>query len=209
MDALPEPHFAFDVVLTPRSSRRDVVRAFLGTGRRLVLDEPGTLQWYGYQTPGAFGMFDTFATEEGRAAHARGLLAQALAGADDVVARVAPVDVIGHRVARGVQARGGLKVGVRFVFRAKPEAAAEVRAALRDGAPDVQREPLTPYWYAFQKDATTFGVFVLFYDEADRREHLEGLSAGHLLDTISAHMEAPADRHFFDVIACKTPPGDI
>ena len=45
----------------------------------MAQDEPATVRWYALQIgPSTFGIFDTFETEEGRAAHLNGPIADAL-----------------------------------------------------------------------------------------------------------------------------------
>lgn len=55
------------------------VEAFLHEGLGLALNEPGTSSWYALKFgERSFGIFDTFAEEDGRAAHLSGPIAQAL-----------------------------------------------------------------------------------------------------------------------------------
>jgi quinol monooxygenase YgiN len=51
----------------------------LKSARPLVLQEVGTSTWFAFQTgPASFGIFDTFADEDGRKAHLTGEVAKAL-----------------------------------------------------------------------------------------------------------------------------------
>ena len=54
----------------------------------MAQDEPATVRWYALQIgPSTFGIFDTFETEEGRAAHLNGPIAAALmANASELLA---------------------------------------------------------------------------------------------------------------------------
>jgi len=54
----------------------------------LAMEETGTINWFALQIgPSTFGIFDTFETQEGRAAHLGGEIAKALmANAPDLLA---------------------------------------------------------------------------------------------------------------------------
>lgn len=65
--------------LEAKPGKEEEVAAFLKSALPLVLDEPDTVSWYGWQIgPSTFGIFDTFETEEGRKAHLAGKIAAAL-----------------------------------------------------------------------------------------------------------------------------------
>ena len=65
--------------LEAKPGKEEEVAAFLKSALPLVLDEPDTVNWYGWQLgPSTFGIFDTFETEEGRKAHLAGKIAAAL-----------------------------------------------------------------------------------------------------------------------------------
>jgi|SRR5262252_4063838 len=67
------------VRLQARSGKEADAEAFLKSARPLAMDEKGTLKWYAIKLgPGKFGIFDTFANEEGRNAHLTGEIAKAL-----------------------------------------------------------------------------------------------------------------------------------
>ncbi len=63
--------FAIIAILVARPGKESEVEAFLKSAQPLVLQEPGT-------TPLKFGIFDTFADENGRNAHLTGAIAEAL-----------------------------------------------------------------------------------------------------------------------------------
>jgi quinol monooxygenase YgiN len=53
---------------------------FLLGGREIVNGEPGTITWYAFRVDErTFGIFDTFESEEARAAHLNGAIPAALA----------------------------------------------------------------------------------------------------------------------------------
>jgi quinol monooxygenase YgiN len=67
------------VTLETRPGKDADAEAFLKSSRLLALNENGTLKWYAIKLgPGKFGIFDTFANEEGRNAHLAGEIAKAL-----------------------------------------------------------------------------------------------------------------------------------
>ena len=67
------------VTLEARPGKEADAEAFLKSAQPLALNENGTLKWYAIKLgPGKFGIFDTFANEEGRNAHLTGEIAKAL-----------------------------------------------------------------------------------------------------------------------------------
>jgi quinol monooxygenase YgiN len=67
------------VTLEARAGKEADAEAFLKSAQPLALNEKGTLKWYAIKLgPGKFGIFDTFANEEGRNAHLTGEIAKAL-----------------------------------------------------------------------------------------------------------------------------------
>ncbi len=67
------------VTLVARPGKEDDVETFLKSAQSLALTENGTLKWYAIRLgPGKFGIFDTFASEDGRNAHLSGEIAKAL-----------------------------------------------------------------------------------------------------------------------------------
>lgn len=71
--------FAIIAILVARPGKELEVEAFLKSAQPLVLQEPGTTTWYALKLgPSKFGIFDTFADENGRNAHLTGAIALAL-----------------------------------------------------------------------------------------------------------------------------------
>lgn len=71
--------FAIVAILVARPGKESEVEAFLKSAQPLVLQEPGTTTWYALKLgPSNFGIFDTFADENGRNAHLTGAIAKAL-----------------------------------------------------------------------------------------------------------------------------------
>ncbi len=74
--------------LEARPGKEQEVSAFIKSALALAQSESSTVRWYALQLgPSTFGIFDTFASEEGRQAHLQGPIAQALiAKADELLA---------------------------------------------------------------------------------------------------------------------------
>lgn len=68
-------------LLTAQSGKGDELGAFLENGRELAAAEKGTLTWYAFKVDDdTYGVFDTFAGDEGREAHMNGELSSRLGG---------------------------------------------------------------------------------------------------------------------------------
>ena len=75
--------------LEAKPGKEQEVETFLKSAQPLAEREPGTLSWYAIKMgPAKFGIFDTFADENGRNAHLNGDIAKALfAKAKDLFAK--------------------------------------------------------------------------------------------------------------------------
>lgn len=87
------------VTIETKPDRGDEVAAFLESAQALVEQEPATVSWYAIRLgPTSFGIFDTFADDDGRQAHLSGAVAEALGkAAPDLLAaapEIRPVDVL-------------------------------------------------------------------------------------------------------------------
>ena len=87
------------VILEAKPGKGEELRAFLEAGRAMALEEHGTVTWYAFQfSETTYGIFDTFADEDGRQAHLTGQIPKALGQvAPDLLASdpdIRPVDVI-------------------------------------------------------------------------------------------------------------------
>ena len=79
------------VTLEARPGKEADAEAFLKSAQPLALNEKGTLKWYAIKLgPGKFGIFDTFANEEGRNAHLTGEIAKALGARANELFAAAP-----------------------------------------------------------------------------------------------------------------------
>lgn len=80
--------FAILARVEAKPGKEKEVLEFLKSALPMAQDEPATVRWYALQIgPSTFGIFDTFETEEGRAAHLNGPIAAALmANASELLA---------------------------------------------------------------------------------------------------------------------------
>ncbi len=70
---------ALFVRLEAKPGQEQAVADFLHGGLQIVQGEPGTTTWFALRLgPSSFGIFDTFAGDEGRQAHLSGDVAKAL-----------------------------------------------------------------------------------------------------------------------------------
>src|SRR5882757_8997064 len=65
--------------LEAKPGKEQEVETFLKSAQPLAEQEPGTISWYAIKMgPSKYGIFDTFADENGRNAHLNGEIAKAL-----------------------------------------------------------------------------------------------------------------------------------
>lgn len=86
-------------LLEAKPGRGDDLADFLRQGQALAAAETGTVTWYAFKiSDTTYGIFDTFADEDGRAAHLQGQIPAALGQVQaDLLASdpdIRPVDVI-------------------------------------------------------------------------------------------------------------------
>lgn len=79
--------------LEAKPGKGDDLAEFLRQGRALAAEEEGTVTWYAFRlSETTYGIFDTFADEDGRQAHLNGPIPEALGQvADDLLAQ--PPDI--------------------------------------------------------------------------------------------------------------------
>ena len=86
--------FALLAALQAKPGKEQVVEDFLKSAQPLAEAEPGTIRWYAFKTgPDTFGIFDTFADEEGRSAHLTGEIAKTLMANAEALLAVPPTIV--------------------------------------------------------------------------------------------------------------------
>ena len=86
-------------LLEAKPGKGDDLGAFLESGRAIAVAEQGTVTWYAFKTSEtSYGIFDTFETDDARAAHLAGQIPQALGQVGpDLLARdpdIRTVDII-------------------------------------------------------------------------------------------------------------------
>ena len=90
------PSVGLWVVLDAKAGKEADVASFLKSGQAIVEAEPETATWYAVQLSAQrFAIFDTFASDSGRAAHLSGKVAAALmAQASDLLAQPPSIEYI-------------------------------------------------------------------------------------------------------------------
>jgi quinol monooxygenase YgiN len=79
-------------LLEARPDKGGELAEFLRAGRELAVAEEGTVTWYAFKiSDTSYGIFDTFETEEARAAHLSGRVPAALAEVSGELLAAAPV----------------------------------------------------------------------------------------------------------------------
>src|SRR6201997_466267 len=86
-------------LLEAKAGKGEQLAAFLKAGRDLAVAEAGTVTWYAFKiSDTSYGIFDTFATGDARAAHLNGQIPAALANVSADLLASAPdirlVDVL-------------------------------------------------------------------------------------------------------------------
>ena len=106
------------VTLEARPGKEADAEAFLKSAQPLAQNEKGTLKWYAIKLgPGKFGIFDTFANEEGRNAHLTGEIAKALgARANELFAappQIEKMEVLASTPLKQVQSVGDNSITIQ------------------------------------------------------------------------------------------------
>lgn len=88
--------FAILARVEAKPGKEKEVLAFLKSALPMALDEAQTIRWYALQLgPSTFGIFDTFESEEGRAAHLNGPIAAALmASASELLSKQPIIEMV-------------------------------------------------------------------------------------------------------------------
>ncbi|MBS4728294.1 antibiotic biosynthesis monooxygenase [Mycobacterium sp. SM1] len=86
-------------LLEAKPGKGDNLGAFLNAGRAIATAEPQTMSWYAFKlSDTTYGIFDTFADEDGRQAHLNGQIPVELGKiADELLAKepdIRPIDII-------------------------------------------------------------------------------------------------------------------
>ena len=83
-------------LLEARAGKESDVKEFLESAEPLALQEEGTVSWFAFRAgPTTFGIFDTFADEDGRSAHLNGGIAKTLlARAEELLAAPPQIQMV-------------------------------------------------------------------------------------------------------------------
>jgi quinol monooxygenase YgiN len=102
---------------------------------------------------------------------------------------------------------GGYMVNVALQARleAKPGKEKELEEFLRALLPYALGEPATVAWFAIKLDASTFGIFDAFADEAGQQAHLDGEIAKALVEDAAHLLAKPPMIEKITVLAAKLP----
>lgn len=95
------------------------------------------------------------------------------------------------------------RYGLLARLEAKPGMEDEVAALLAGAKPLAEAEAGTRTWYAFRIDASTFGIFDSFDDEAARQAHLDGEIAKALMANADRLLAVPPTIQKVDLLASK------
>ncbi|VDB96776.1 unnamed protein product [Peniophora sp. CBMAI 1063] len=210
------PIVGVNAILHAKPEQKQVVWDFLAGGKAIVDEEPDTLQWFAYKCDdtidgelGAYGIVDSFPSAEGRNAHVNGRIPQALIPkVDELLAKppaLDPIDIIAYKVSKNAATEGKLQVAGISYLVAKEDSVEQLKTILTGSYADaIQKEEFTQYWYAFQKDATTFGVFAAWPTEKERASHMTGPAITMLQSAIAPLISKPFVGNMATVIAQKT-----
>ncbi|KZV61389.1 hypothetical protein PENSPDRAFT_693460 [Peniophora sp. CONT] len=210
------PILGVNAILHAKPEQKQVVWDFLAGGQAVVDQEPDTLQWFAYKCDdspdgelGSYGIVDSFPSAEGRNAHVNGLIPQALIPkVDELLAAppaLDPIDIIASKVSKNAASESKLLVAGVVYVSIKEGSSEQVKKILTGSyATAIHQEDFTHYWYAFQKDATTFGLFAAWHTEEERTAHFGGAALEQVKAAIGSHLAKPLDARLATIIAQKT-----
>jgi len=98
-----------------------------------------------------------------------------------------------------------VKTALWVRLEAKPGKEKDVEAFLLGGLALVEQEPATTAWFALKLNASTFGIFDAFPDEAGRDAHLSGKVAEALMAKADELLASPPQIVKVDLLAAKLP----
>lgn len=159
-------------------NRTDETEQFLKSALTQVQGEPATAVWFALRFGhGEYGIFDAFATEQGRQAHLQGQVATTLMEQAPQLLDRSPdidtVDIIASKMPpEPLDAQ--ITCGLLLSFRARKGNELKVEQFLRDAQPAVQEEPGTIAWFALRWPERRYGIFDVFPDHGARFAHITG-----------------------------------
>jgi len=96
-----------------------------------------------------------------------------------------------------------VKTAILATLKAKPGKESQVEAFLKSALPLANQEAGTIVWFALRLDASTFGIFDAFADEAGREAHLSGPIAAALMAKWKDLLAEPPKIEKVNVLAAK------
>ena len=96
-----------------------------------------------------------------------------------------------------------VQVALLAWLEAKPGMEQELSDLLKSALPLAQDEPKTVTWYAWQIDASVFGIFDTFETEEGREAHLNGQIAAALMANAGRLLAKPPVIEKLTVLAAK------
>lgn len=161
-----------------QSSRIAETEQFLQSALPQVQAEPATSAWFALRFGrGDYGIFDAFATEEGRLAHLQGQVATSLVAQTPQLFEKKPeidtVEILASKMPAELPPEP-VTCGLLLSFRAKQGHELKVEQFLRDAQALVQEEPGTIAWFALKWPDRRYGIFDVFPDHGARFSHITG-----------------------------------
>lgn len=96
-----------------------------------------------------------------------------------------------------------VKLALVVKLEARPGKEAEVESFLKGALPLAQAEPGTIAWFAIRMGGSSFGIFDVFNDEADRGAHRNGKIAAALMARAGELFSKPPEIQKWDVLEAK------
>lgn len=97
------------------------------------------------------------------------------------------------------------KLAILAQMKAKPGQEAALEAFLISALPLANQEAGTTVWFALKLNASTFGIFDAFANEADREAHLAGPIAAALMANAAQLLSEAPSIEKIEVLAAKLP----
>lgn len=187
-----------------KSGNEAAVERFFQEGLPIVQRQPASTVWFGFRLgPTTFGAFAAFANEEERQA----LLSvggPVLAQRHSALFALPPTfEKVAVLAVKRPRRENGVPVGSLVRFKARSGKEADWERYLKEALVAIQEAPGTTAWFAFRLDASTFGVFDAFPDEAGRQAHF--LAGAARAEKASDLLEMPPVVEKVDIFAARLP----
>jgi len=157
---------------------------------------------------GAYVIFDVFSSREAARTH-EAHAAETLGARGPVLLRAAApavecLDILASKVAAEAAGGGALRVGSLVHITVRYDVTEQVRVFLSGPYADaIRREEITRCWYAFQRDATAFGLCALWRSAEERAAHYAGPAVAGVVGALRAVVAAPVAVWNTEVVAAQ------